>query len=95
MEDRAAVDRLLKACQHQRLSDDRMQIKELEDLDLPQTVTHAFYFRYLLPIPSTAGRTAEAFRCLHTPWIRRVWYDDEGDTLGGHHRARRFHRQQS
>jgi hypothetical protein len=27
-----------------------MQIKELEDLDLPQTVTHAFYFRYLLPI---------------------------------------------
>jgi hypothetical protein len=50
MEDRAAVDRLLRACQQRRQSDDRMQIKELEDLDLPQTVTHAFYFRYLLPI---------------------------------------------
>jgi hypothetical protein len=23
---------------------------DVEDLDLPQTVTHAFYFRYLLPI---------------------------------------------
>jgi hypothetical protein len=33
-----------------RQSDDRMQIKELADLDLSQTVTHAFYFRYLLPI---------------------------------------------
>jgi len=50
MEDRAAVDRLLQACRHLRRSDDRMQIKELEDLDLSQTVTHAFYFRYLLPI---------------------------------------------
>jgi catechol 2,3-dioxygenase-like lactoylglutathione lyase family enzyme len=50
MQDRAAVDRLLQACQQRQLSDHRMQIKELEDLDLPQTVTHAFYFRYLLPI---------------------------------------------
>jgi hypothetical protein len=50
MEDRAAVDRLLQACQQRRQSDDRMQIKELEDLDLAQTRTHAFYFRYLLPI---------------------------------------------
>ena len=47
---RAAIDRLLQACQQRRLEDDRMQIKELDDLDLPQTVTHAFYFRYLLPI---------------------------------------------
>jgi hypothetical protein len=50
MQDRAAVDRLLQACQRRQQSDARMQIKELDDLDLPQTVTHAFYFRYLLPI---------------------------------------------
>jgi hypothetical protein len=50
LEDRAAVDRLLLACKQRRQSDDRMQIKELDDLDLPQTATHAFYFRYLLPI---------------------------------------------
>jgi hypothetical protein len=50
LDDRAAVDRLLQACRQRQQSDPRMQIKELEDLDLPQTVTHAFYFRYLLPI---------------------------------------------
>ena len=50
MENRAAVDRLLQACLQRQRLDDRMQIKALDDLDLPQTFTHAFYFRYLLPI---------------------------------------------
>jgi hypothetical protein len=50
MKGQAAVDRLLEACKQRRQSDDRMQIRELDDLDLPQTHTHAFYFRYLLPI---------------------------------------------
>jgi hypothetical protein len=50
MKDRAAVDRLMHACKQRRERDDRMQIRELDDLDLPQTHTHAFYFRYLLPI---------------------------------------------
>lgn len=50
MQDRAAVDRVLQACRDLRQRDDRMQIQELGDLDLTQTSTHAFYFRYLLPI---------------------------------------------
>jgi hypothetical protein len=27
-----------------------LALSSVDDLDLPQTVTHAFYFRYLLPI---------------------------------------------
>jgi len=50
MDSRDSVDEVLAACQSVRQRDPRMQIKELEDLDLPQTLTHAFYFRYLLPI---------------------------------------------
>jgi hypothetical protein len=50
MPNREAVDRVLHACRQWRESDERMQIQELPDLNLPQTLTHAFYFRYLLPI---------------------------------------------
>lgn len=50
VESREAVDRMLDACKSCQRRDARMQIRELEDLDLAQTLTHAFYFRYLLPI---------------------------------------------
>jgi catechol 2,3-dioxygenase-like lactoylglutathione lyase family enzyme len=50
MQDRAAVDRVLEACRDFAKVDGRMEIRDLDDLDLEQTVTHAFYFRYLLPI---------------------------------------------
>ena len=48
--DRATVDQVLELCRTVRTHDARMQIRELEDLELPETSTHAFYFRYLLPI---------------------------------------------
>jgi len=47
---RAEVDRVLKLCKRVRERDPRMEIQELDDLDLPQTLTHSFYFRYLLPL---------------------------------------------
>jgi catechol 2,3-dioxygenase-like lactoylglutathione lyase family enzyme len=52
MEDRAAVDRVLDACRARAKRDGRMEIRDLDDLELEQTQTrtHAFYFRYLLPI---------------------------------------------
>jgi hypothetical protein len=50
MQDVQAVDRVLNACRTVAKADRRMQIRELDDLDLQQTHTHAFYFRYLLPI---------------------------------------------
>jgi hypothetical protein len=50
MEDSAAVDRVLGACRELAKLDARMEIRDLDDLDLEQTRTHAFYFRYLLPI---------------------------------------------
>jgi catechol 2,3-dioxygenase-like lactoylglutathione lyase family enzyme len=46
----AAVDALLADCRALRSRDPRMQIRELDDLITPQTRTHAFYFRYLLPL---------------------------------------------
>jgi len=50
MENRAAVDRVLDACRKLAKVDARVEIRDLDDLDLAQTMTHAFYFRYLLPI---------------------------------------------
>jgi catechol 2,3-dioxygenase-like lactoylglutathione lyase family enzyme len=47
---RAAVDAFLVACRALQSRDPRMEIRPLDDLDLPATVTHAFYFRFLLPI---------------------------------------------
>ncbi len=50
MQDRTAVDRVMDACRTRAAVDGRMEIRDLDDLDLEQTRTHAFYFRYLLPI---------------------------------------------
>jgi hypothetical protein len=50
MESREAVDAIRMACEACKIRDPRMQIKDVPDLDLERTLTHAFYFRYLLPI---------------------------------------------
>jgi len=50
VDSRATVDALLTECRAVQGRDLRMQIRELEDLETTQTYTHAFYFRYLLPI---------------------------------------------
>ena len=50
LQDRAAVDWFLGTCKTVQSTDSRMEIRELEDLELEQTITHAFYFRYLLPL---------------------------------------------
>jgi hypothetical protein len=49
-ESRSTVDEFLALCRDTRNRDARMQIRELDDLETQQTYTHAFYFRYLLPI---------------------------------------------
>ncbi len=49
-ETRAEVDRLLAACKEYRARDDRVQIKEYEDLVMGDLTVHAFYVKYLLPI---------------------------------------------
>jgi catechol 2,3-dioxygenase-like lactoylglutathione lyase family enzyme len=48
--ERAAVDAILADCRALQARDPRMQIRALDDLLTPQTRTHAFYFRYLLPL---------------------------------------------
>jgi hypothetical protein len=47
---RADVDELLERCRRRRDRDDRVQIKEYEDLVTGDLVVHAFYVRHLLPI---------------------------------------------
>jgi hypothetical protein len=47
---RDEVDDLLEACKAYQRKDDRVRIKEYEDLVNPTTVVHAFYVKYLLPI---------------------------------------------
>ena len=47
---RAEVDGLLDRCKQFRESDDRVVIKEYEDLENGGLVVHAFYVKYLLPI---------------------------------------------
>ena len=47
---RAEVDELLAACKAYREKDDRVQIREYEDLVYPQLTVHAFYVKFLLPI---------------------------------------------
>ena len=47
---RAEVDELLEACKRYRDNDDRVQIREYEDLKSPQLTVHAFYVKHLLPI---------------------------------------------
>jgi hypothetical protein len=47
---RVEVDRLLDACKDYRERDDRVQIKEYDDLVIGDLTVHAFYVKYLLPI---------------------------------------------
>lgn len=46
----AEVDEILAQCKAHQATDDRMQIKEYEDLVTGAVVVHAFYVKYLLPI---------------------------------------------
>lgn len=46
----AEVDELLERCKQHQAADDRMQIKEYDDLVTGAVVVHAFYVKYLLPI---------------------------------------------
>ena len=48
--DRDEVDDLLERCKRWREKDDRVQIKEYDDLVTGDLVVHAFYVKYLLPI---------------------------------------------
>jgi hypothetical protein len=50
METRLEVDDVLAQCQRFQETDDRLRIKEYEDLVYPTLTVHAFYVRYLLPI---------------------------------------------
>lgn len=50
MDTRAECDTLLAACKEFQQRDDRLRIKEYEDLVGPTIVVHAFYVKYLLPI---------------------------------------------
>ena len=47
---REEVDDLLEACKRYQEKDDRVRIKEYEDLVYPGLTVHAFYVKYLLPI---------------------------------------------
>jgi hypothetical protein len=50
LETRAQVDGALAAIRAWRARDERVQIKEYEDLEQGDVTVHAFYVRYLLPI---------------------------------------------
>lgn len=47
---RAEVDERLDRCRRWRDKDDRVQLKEYEDLVTGDLVVHAFYVKYLLPV---------------------------------------------
>ncbi len=47
---RAEVDELLEQCHLYQEKDDRLRLKEYEDLKTGTVVVHAFYVKYLLPI---------------------------------------------
>lgn len=47
---RAEVDDKLAHCKRWQAKDDRVRLKEYQDLVIKPTVTHAFYVQYLLPI---------------------------------------------
>lgn len=47
---RAEVDQKLEVVKKWQQRDDRVLIKEYDDLVVGDVTTHAFYFRYLLPI---------------------------------------------
>ncbi|MDQ1654728.1 MAG: hypothetical protein QOI35_3928, partial [Cryptosporangiaceae bacterium] len=44
------VDEVRERCKRYQEKDDRVRIKEYDDLITPTVVCHAFYVRHLLPI---------------------------------------------
>ena len=50
LETRAEVDDVLARCKEFAAQDDRLRIKEYQDLVGPTITVHAFYVKYLLPI---------------------------------------------
>ncbi len=50
LESREAVDEKLALCKQWQQKDERLRLKEYDDLVISPTVTHAFYVHYLLPI---------------------------------------------
>lgn len=50
MDTRAEVDAALAAIKTRAGSDDRIRLKEYEDLVMERVTVHAFYVKYLLPI---------------------------------------------
>jgi hypothetical protein len=50
LESRQEVDDLLDACRRVQEKDDRLRLREFDDLVSPRVTQHAFYVRYLLPI---------------------------------------------
>jgi hypothetical protein len=50
LESRAEVDALLEQCKRYRERDDRVTIKEYDDLVTGGLTVHAFYVKYILPI---------------------------------------------
>jgi len=50
MDTRDEVDAALEECRKFQMKDDRLRIKEYEDLVLSTVTVHAFYVKHLLPI---------------------------------------------
>jgi hypothetical protein len=50
METRQEVDEVLEQCRRFQEKDDRLRLKEYEDLVVPTLTVHAFYVKHLLPI---------------------------------------------
>jgi hypothetical protein len=50
LDTRQEVDAVLSKCQRFGQDDDRLRLKEYEDLTGPTITVHAFYVRFLLPI---------------------------------------------
>jgi len=50
MDTRAEVDAALATIKDRAASDDRIRLKEYEDLVMERVTVHAFYVKYLLPI---------------------------------------------
>jgi hypothetical protein len=50
MDTRADVDGALDAIKQRAASDERIRIKEYDDLVMERVTVHAFYVKYLLPI---------------------------------------------
>ncbi len=50
LDTREEVDDILEACQRYQEKDDRLQLKNFDDIVTPGVTQRAFYVRYLLPI---------------------------------------------